>query len=411
MRFKSTLAAIVALCAAFAAPSIAGAEPPYDPDTHESDVSLPDVPPVPCDYQSWSSPPKVVVHTGEFDGSALRRSKMIAAIARVNEQLGLSGGTSARVTSTEVSTQPFTLNTTFDASIPTIHVGFVSSLTDPDAIAATKPFKFVDSCRLARVNIGVLDLANWAWRFDTPSATGENYWEAQKRDAGGNTYFRISYQHELLHAFDLDHQDDEFSFLNYGNRPWANRHADDQIRPLPFDVGQLRERYPASDDRTEVAALTTWIDEDAAPSNGAAPQKTLCAPSRGSDFGGRHDAHCGTGGGASGSTDVCEGNTLRTRFALANYSTTPVDTVAQLWFSRDAEWEETDIDSVSSHNLRLDEAESATRGHTWTVPELDAAPGTDYYTILRVVAVPDGDDATVPVTTDWIPLPGRVQAC
>src|SRR5207247_2145783 len=90
-----TAAALAAL--AIGAP-MAGAQPPYDPDTHQTDVQLPQSsgsgaqqtqPPAPCDYYTWNSPPKVVIHTGEFVGGATRRANMIAAIEAVDEEFNL----------------------------------------------------------------------------------------------------------------------------------------------------------------------------------------------------------------------------------------------------------------------------------------------------------------------------------
>jgi hypothetical protein len=355
-----------------------------------------------CATNTWAAPPKVVIHTGEFVGGATREANLIAAIEAVNAEFNQVGATSAEITSTELSTDPFTLTTLFDATDPVIHVGFVSSFTNPAAIASTKRYSFAGTCDLARVNIGVLDLGVYDWRFGLPSDSGENYWEAAASDGESNRYFRTSYLHELLHAFGLEHSATTYAFMNYGARPWANRVDDDRIRPLPADARGLRDLYPAAGERTELATLTTWFDKDVISDTGAALGKVLCAPSRGSEFSASlFDPHCGSGGAHGGETEVCAGNTLRTRFSLANYSTHGVDFDLRLWFSTDPVWDPWDTISPTASSQRLKAAESTHKGVSFDVPQLAGAPGTEYYTIIRA----SGE------VSDWIPLPGTVRAC
>jgi hypothetical protein len=354
-----------------------------------------------CDYQTWSAPPRVVIHTSEFaGGGATRQANMIAAIEAVDAEFNLVGATSAQITGTETTTDPFTVTTKFDTSEPVIHVGFVPSLKNPDAVAVTK--RWGDSgCHLVRANIGVLDLDHFDWRFNQPEDAGENFWEAGAKDDDGKKYFRTSYLHELLHAFGLNHDDSHYSFMNYSARPWANRAGDDRIRPLPRDVRLLRDRYPAAGERTEVAALSTWYDEDDVSDSGAATGKVLCAPSLGDDFTDKLFAdHCGTGGSMGGSTTVCARDMLRTRYAVANYSTHPVDEDARLYFSTDAQWDYFDVASPTLADTIHQTTESSERGTSFEVPA-GLVSGTTYYTILRVTGG----------ATDWIPLPGTVTAC
>ncbi len=354
-----------------------------------------------CESKTWASPPKVVIHTGEFVGSPLRKANMIAAVEAVNAEFNKVGATSARITGTELSTEPFTQETLFDASEPVIHVGFVDSFTNPNAIASAKPFWYTESCTYARVNIGVLSLDVYDWRFNAPADSGENYWEAAASDGEQNRYFRTSYLHELLHGFGLDHSATTFAFMNYGARPWANRPDDERVRPLPADVRLLRDLYPAAGERTELATLTTWYDNDDISDTGAALGKVLCAPSRGSGFSASYfDAHCGSGGANGGSTEVCAGNQLRTRFTLANYSTHGVDFDVRLWFSTDARWDPWDtISPTQPDQIHLDDAHSARKGLSFEVPAL--TPGTRYHTIVRAAGE----------VSDWIPLPGTVTGC
>jgi hypothetical protein len=400
-KLPGTLAALV--CAALVASAPASAVPPYDPDTHETDVTLPAPPSPQCTHNTWDSPPKVVIHTGEFVGGPTREANMIAAIEAVNTEFNKVGATAAQITDTELSTEPFTQTTLFDVSDPVIHVGFVSSLTNPAAIASAKPYIFSGTCELARVNIAVLDLGVYDWRFNAPADAGENYWEAAAEDGEQNRYFRTSYLHELLHGFGLEHSATTFAFMNYGARPWANRDDDERVRPLPADVRLLRDLYPAAGERTELATLTTWFDADDISDTGAALGKVLCAPSLGSGFSASlFDEHCGSGGAQGGSTAVCAGNMLRTRFALANYSTHDVDFGVRLWFSIDDKWDWHDtISPTQPDEVHVDAAESSRRGISFAVPALPGASGTEYHTIVRAAGE----------VSDSIPLPGTVTAC
>jgi len=228
-------------------------------------------------------------------------------------------------------------------------------------------------------------------------------YDTGKRDESGVDYFRISYLHELLHAFGLDHSADAYAFMNYGERPWANRTGPNSIRPLPADIRKLRSLYPLGTTRTEVAVLNTWYDPTDVTA-GPANQKMLCKPSQDDDwntslFAGK----CGTGGPEARDTEVCEGDTLLARFALANYSTSSVDVTARMWFSLDDQWDATDLLSPTTREFTVNAANSYQSGNTWSVPYL-AHTASNYLVIVRVVATtPSGATAG-----DWIPLRGKV---
>ena len=91
---------------------------------------------------------------------------------------------------------------------------------------------------------------------------------------------------------------------------------------------------------------------------------------------------------------------LRTRYAVANYSTHPVDEDARLYFSTDAQWDYFDVASPTLADTIHQTTESSERGTSFQVPA-GVVSGTTYYTILRVTGG----------ATDWIPLPGTVTAC
>ena len=209
------------------------------------------------------------------------------------------------------------------------------------------------------------------------------------------------------------------NYPSYDGFPWPNLPAPEAVKPLPADVRVLRDLYPEAGSRIEVAVLNTWFDGSAESLvNGAAAQTRLCQPSLGDDWGDRlSPGTCGTDGAndAQGSKEICDGDTLRTRFALANYSTDEVDVLAQLWFSYDEEFQAADFDSASSYVFSVPAAHSQLKAYTFEVPNIVDAPGSEYHAILRVVSTTDPDGDGIPqantVREDWIPLRGTLEIC
>lgn len=359
-----------------------------------------------CTPITWATQPRVVVHVSEFAGpdlfqNIINLAQLTDAMNDVHGEFNVMGATAAWVSGFEISTDPFVYKSWFGGAIPTIHVGFTSSATaNPGST-----FWDVDAnCNIVEAHIQFQDPYVFGWTFTDPSANGQAYYDTALTNLTGQRYFRISYVHELLHAFGLSHSPDSYSMLNYGDRPYANRGVDDRVRPLPDDVEGMRDLYPLGGARAEVAVLNTWFDP-AVTSGGnypAAFQGRLCKPSRGNAWNADRFADvCGLMNGVDGSTTVAAGQTLRTRFALANYSTDAVNVVASLYFSTDDTWDALDTVSTTTHSFSTSANVSTVQGRTWTVPSL--APG-DYYVIARV-------EATLPwgvVLTDWIPLRGQV---
>lgn len=261
------------------------------------------------------------------------------------------------------------------------------------------------------------------WNYGTPFLPNTNqnsdaFYKAGKKDAAGKTWFRPVFLHELLHAFGLRHGDAKanYSFQNShgpGGFPWANRPAKGSIRPLPFEVGELRKRYPGSGTRYEVAVLNTWFlppQKDAADPD-LATQQALCNPSIGigwSDV--TSSGPCGIDLDANeiNNYQICPGDKLRTRFTIANFSTAKMNVTATLWFSKDAvlntlpEWQGPWKEPVSDtiHEVTLKAVESELQSVTWTVPSLSNL--TEYYPIIFLKARPVDDPYIV--VSDWIPL-------
>jgi hypothetical protein len=375
----------------------------------------------------------VVVHTSEFyagGASGLDFARMSLAINYVNAQFNQVGATAARIAGLRYTSDPFTHQDGlwYGDTQPTIHVGFVTDLGNVGAAGETRygPSTLVGPgalCTINEASIAFLDTAPSTWQAETKNLTGWNfnspatYYDALNFDASAKVYFRPSYLHELLHAFGLAHSPDTYSMMNYGVFPWANRPVGDRIRPLPDDVQALRELYPDSlispGSRYDMAVLNTWFAPDTNDADTAGTQSRLCAPSLGNAFSSNaFGSVCGTGGDQSGSTQLCEGSLLRTRFTIANYSTESVDISARLWFSLDDQWDPIDdVISPSALNINFTRASEAVALQTWSVPAgLNTTlytPTIDYHAIVRITGT--SASGTV-VDDDWIPLRGIVQA-
>jgi hypothetical protein len=339
------------------------------------------------------------------------------------DQFNAVGGTSAKVTKIETSYAPFSFKKYSNPGDGAIHVGFTDKdsfnalLTpdDPLADAITGTTRY--GCGLTEAHIVFPDNDSDKWTFYTPFTP--SWYEAHARyyDAGATipdgdfNWFRPSFLHELLHAFGLTHTKTQYAFMNHrgdGGFPWANRPEADSVRPLPFDALLLRGRYPASGTRYDVAVLNTWYEPPADPDDNAGYQTKLCKPSLGDAW--TKDTSDGTCG-KNGTTTVCAGDTLRTRYTLANYSTEDMNITAALYFSRDETFASYDPGSTTTHNFDVQDAKSTLQEDTWTMPYL--TPGAEYHPILRVIAEHIGANGAEAesVRADWIPLRGTVTGC
>lgn len=394
-------------------------QPPEPPD-------LPDPPDTQAGCASeeyvWKSSPRILVHTAslaEAGFSTADEAPMLDAIQEVVDQFNQVGATSAKVTTVGVGSGMFDIGTFNDSgAIPTIHVGFTADIEaeigeEAGGVAQVDR----EGCTIDEAHIlfpGPADpLHTAAWDFGSPVASwgANDFWDATRNDAsiGGGEWFRPTFLHELLHTFDLVHEDavEEFSFINHPGDaegdgqpgyPWANRSEADSVRPLPFEVAWLRARYPASGIRREVAVLNHWYEPR--PEELKAVQVKLCSPSTGSAWSPRLSAEaCGMNGSAYGSTKVCPGSTVRARFALANYSTEPMTVTATLWLSKDEVWDAGDLPFTASETVDVAAAES----FLWKIKPV--APGavedgTEYQPIIRVESEYG--------VTDWTPLRGTL---
>jgi hypothetical protein len=320
----------------------------------------------------------------------------------VSVQLNRVGGSSAEVlfTGNQSHPAPFEYGTWYDDAVPTLHIGFTSGFADEAAAAEVKRGPVDEDCHYVEAHMAIVDLDHRNWNFGTPP----DYYTAKSLDAAGALWFRPAFLHELLHTFGLAHSDDTYAFMNYEDFPWANRAEDEAIRPLPDDVRALRYLYPGGGNRSEVAVLNTWYTAGVSDS-GAAIAYRNCAPSLGDTDSTQFYARlCGTGGLHGGSTEVCPGDVLRTRYSLANYSTREVTLTAWLYFSSDDEyngWSDTQSVTVHPYTV-LPAAHSTHKSPAWQVPNVTTFDA-DYHVIVRVTGTTGG----VPVE-DWIPLTGTV---
>jgi hypothetical protein len=121
---------------------------------------------------------------------------------------------------------------------------------------------------------------------------------------------------------------------------------------------------------------------------------------------------CAVNSTASGSTTVCRGDTLFTRYQLNNGSTGGIDVVQQLYLSTDEQLATgSDLLSPSWTVSSVPVGRSARRSVAFEVPAVSR--GVVYHPILKVVAYEDTDGAPSAGTmrTDWIPLRGTVTGC
>ena len=402
-----------------------------DPDTGETTCGPPHKT-CPSTPAKWSTQPRLLIHVSEFrdtGGTANAELELQGAANDVMNQFNAMGATSARITSVSTTTAPFEYEKDYPDSVPTIHVGFapkdkITADNEGEEAGGLTSDRYMGSSCQPAVTIEFPYLTDAHWEFSSPLTTAEIKQGAHFFDAGatdpagdddpdGSTWYRPSLLHEVLHAFDLNHTATQYSMMNHrgdGGFPWANRPDPESVRPLPYEIGLLRAAYPATGARWDVAALDTWFGVTSDSTGGAADQVKLCHPSLGSDWRAETlSGTCGVDGEKDGSTTVsAPGSSLRTRFALANYSTGSLDVTAKLWLSKDDTWDASDVPVDADLSRHLDAATSKLVSAKWTLPELCSG---DYRPIVHIVAMhvnADGAADPASVKTDWIPLRRKI---
>jgi hypothetical protein len=263
------------------------------------------------------------------------------------------------------------------------------------------------TCQIVEADVFLDTGTTWLW--GVPEDHGDDYFAAPSSNASGR-YGRTVILHELGHTLSLAHSDTSYSFMNSTNRPWSNRAREKQVEPLPDDREALRFLYPSATAETDIAALVTWFD--ATQATGQATGRLLCQPSGGDAFSpGFFDETCGVdAAGNPGPTTVCHGDTLYTRFALANYGTVPLDVDMELWFSRNT-WLDVaagaDVQSTTTPaTLTVSATTAARRGVGFVVPTT-VAYDTDYYPVVNL-NTGAGLASEESQQNNWIPLIGPI---
>ena len=356
-----------------------------------------------CDPITFAAPPRVVVHAPGMEGfDPASMLQFLLALTEIHQSLDDVGASSASVAGLESSSEPLVYGTWFGDAEPTIHVGFTSSSAAAQG-STTWDISNDGACHILEAHIEFQDLTLTAWRFGEPEAHGEVYYLAE-HDLITSPYFRISYLHELLHAFGLAHSNSSYSMMNYGTRPFANRAGGGKVMPLPDDVEALRDLYPAAGSRRDLAVLNTWYEPDAtsASTYPAANHQSLCKPSAGSTWDSMFGEYCAI----DPTTEVCPGDNLLTRVAVANYGTESLGIEEKVWFSLDDQFSGGGADTASStvRTFTLGAQSSSQQGRVFEVPRgLDF--GTDYFVIVRLRGTTAGGASV----SDWIPLRGTIR--
>ena len=296
------------------------------------------------------------------------------------------------------STEPFTQGDYYgDDPVPTIHIGFRNT----GGLASGGPGPSVN-CEYDEAHIGIKNLDLYGWQYGLPEDGGQEYYDSLMDDDSSKRYFRLVVLHELMHTFGLAHNDTDYSMMNYGHRPWFDANT---IRPLPDDVEGLRALYPQPNvGSSEVAVFNSWWTLDGAES-GAAQQEPYCDPSLGDVFTTMFSAKCGTAGDDAGSTQVCSGSILRSRYTVANYSTEEADVTARLWLSTDDRWDSSDRLSPTRYEINVNEAGSETHAGSWELPSFGISPRASTTRSSGCGAPPP----TAAPSTRWTPQRGTVE--
>ena len=170
-----------------------------------------------CTPITWVTQPKVVVHVSEFAGPDLIQNlinllQLTDAMNDVHEQFNLVGATAAQVTAFEVSTDPFVYGTWSGGAPPTIHMGFTSNVS---AAPGVTTWDLDAACNIVEAHIQFKEPVCLRLDLQRPVSARRTLLRRRADERSRDRYFRISYVHELLHAYGLAHSANSLSMLNY----------------------------------------------------------------------------------------------------------------------------------------------------------------------------------------------------
>ena len=339
---------------------------------------------------TWPTPPRVVIHTKGLTDSDpnVDRDDLMRQVNDAVDQFNAMGATSAQVASvTMTNDDTFEYKSTaFTNTQPTIHVGFVTDATitadnggdGAGGLTTIHPYMNGDCVPTATIEFPDMD-SSMKWSFQSPWDLGLPYYDSDDQDLKDATgkaqhvWFRPSFLHELEHAFQQNHTASAYAMMNHRGTgfPWHNRAESDAVRPLPDDVGKLRDLYPASGSYWDVDVTNTWYALTDNSKGGAGDQGKTCQASVGTGVVDDvlADGPCGTGGPNAGSYCARPGDTLATRYALNNYSTgQPCTSRRTLSLSKNETWEATDAQSSTTRTEDISAEKSTLVEQAWKVP-------------------------------------------
>ena len=361
-------------------------------------------------YQ-WTSDQTFLIQPSGFS-SALTQSLMRAATDEVMTRVNNVGGQwfDYRLPLGTASSEPQGQN-----DINEITLGPLTTGSSSVTLGLTTTWVNTSSCNIVESDVVLNDQIPWVW--GVPDDEGVPYYDAENAvDTSifplAEYFARTVLLHELGHSLGLGHSDHSYAFMNYKNRPWSNRIEHKQIEFLPDDREALRHIYPRTGHtEKDVAVLNTWFDSSDVSSSGAARQKLLCKPSTGSSWSSsQFDTYCGVNGSSYGSTEVCPGDLLRVRYAMANYGTKSISIDEELWFSSN-DWLNRsagyDIQSPDIHNRTVSANSSFRDGRRFEVPR-----GLTYdreYFVMVFLNTHSNFSSEESQQNNWIPMRGKVR--
>lgn len=248
-------------------------------------------------------------------------------------------------------------------------------------------------CKIKESDVMFPTTAQNNWHHGEPEDYGDNYW--QTTDTGSRKYLRHTALHELLHASGFNHEDNDYSFTNYGQRPWGHRGDGYQAEPLPDDRQGLRHSYGNGGSELDVGVLNTHV----IPTSSIGLGFINCSPSAGTGFAPTWDlaGSCGN----DFSKELCPGDRVYTAYMVVNYSTQAVHTYQRLYFSTGSWLSQDDVPSSSVHQHSINAGSERHRNHSFFVPNL---PAGTYWPIVEVTTGHNEESTW----NNWIPLPDKI---
>ena len=346
-----------------------------------------------CETIRFAGPPKVYLHAKDLGDADL--TAVAQAMKELHRQFN-NLGVPIRVTSLELTTEPFVYQQWFKSPEPAIHVGFSNEPGIQPAATAWKLDRETCTYDQAHIRVKHPDVYDAGWAFEEPGA--DIYYTVGLNSPSGERYFRVAYLHELLHAFGLAHSNDGFAMLNYRDRTWLNRQPGHRLKPLPDDIRGIETLYGPGQERQEVGLLNSWwqrVRKKDKPYP-AASQRLICEPAVGTGWEAWSKAQCAS----NGSQAVCPGDRLRARVAVVNYGTSAIEAGLTAHFSTDLRLSGGDVQATTDRRFTIAKESSRQVRGLFRIPA--TLPFSTEFTVILSV---QGDA----IEREWIPLRGTIR--